>query len=756
MKYILILIALLSISITSYSQTCPSINASDQTSLDSWISANNGTCTALENLIISQDLDYSGLSFIDTVFGELRISDDVTSIQGLQNIEHVGELKITSFGSIIIEDLSLLNIKSVSDGIVFNNATLPDLTFIDEIIEIPNHLKFWNVTITDPDDLPLDKLKSVGWLQISQSPQLEDLNIFEHLDKVEVLELRNTTISSIAPLSTIDTLLTIDLRSNDNLVSLDFQGFNTLESIKLTSGEISTISNIEPNSLKLFQSNSTKLTDVSFLSQVDSIETLYILSGSINSLSALSNTVISVRLILDSTRLINLDGLGKVTSLIFLYIGSNNKLTSIDGLSNLTEVGPTSIVEENQYLSDCCILSTIHQNLSYGEAFPIYLEWNGYRANNDYNSTCSSISNVLNGCTDTDQDGINDHADNCIVTDNPDQMDSDGDGVGDLCDDCSNPVTLQLTTQQEVNDFQDYITDGCVIQNLYIEGEEDIVDLRPLSIITSIEGTLSIIDNVNLQSLAGLENITEIGGSLTIFSNSALTDINGLQGLKKVGEIDITETNLLESIDALSSIDSIFGNFQVVANTSLQYCCSMQPFITGQKYLGGTFSLGPNLEGCNTTIEIDAACTDNDGDDFVNVNDNCPDLYNYRQDDFDKDGIGDVCDNCPKTYNPNQVNQDNDLYGDACDKCPTMAGSNLDVNNNGIGDACEGDAGAENGYIGLGTENPNAKVEVENGDIYVDNIYRGVVLKSADGGCFRMKVQNDGTVISNKIDCPED
>ena len=36
--------------------------------------------------------------------------------------------------------------------------------------------------------------------------------------------------------------------------------------------------------------------------------------------------------------------------------------------------------------------------------------------------------------TDTDGDGIDDSADNCVFVPNPDQKDMDGDGVGDVCE----------------------------------------------------------------------------------------------------------------------------------------------------------------------------------------------------------------------------------------------------------------------------------------------------------------------------------
>ncbi len=45
---------------------------------------------------------------------------------------------------------------------------------------------------------------------------------------------------------------------------------------------------------------------------------------------------------------------------------------------------------------------------------------------------------LFDGASDSDEDGIDDDADNCPTTPNPDQGDDDGDGLGDICDNCPN------------------------------------------------------------------------------------------------------------------------------------------------------------------------------------------------------------------------------------------------------------------------------------------------------------------------------
>ncbi len=100
---------------------------------------------------------------------------------------------------------------------------------------------------------------------------------------------------------------------------------------------------------------------------------------------------------------------------------------------------------------------------------------------------------------------------------------------------------------------------------------------------------------------------------------------------------------------------------------------------------------------------------DSDDDGIADPLDNCPYVYNPKQEDVDVDGVGNVCDNCIDDPNPSQEDVDSDDIGDICDTCPNDADNDIDeddvcggidncpdvsnteqsdTDSNGIGDAC--------------------------------------------------------------------
>ena len=112
---------------------------------------------------------------------------------------------------------------------------------------------------------------------------------------------------------------------------------------------------------------------------------------------------------------------------------------------------------------------------------------------------------------------------------------------------------------------------------------------------------------------------------------------------------------------------------------------------------------------------------DDDGDEILNINDNCIYRANPLQNDTDGDFVGDACDedidgdgienhvfdgedinlvladpsdNCPFVENILQEDEDSDGVGDACDNCLGLPNERqLDDDMNGIGDICQNEDG---------------------------------------------------------------
>ncbi|NOU47428.1 MAG: T9SS type A sorting domain-containing protein [Bacteroidales bacterium] len=59
------------------------------------------------------------------------------------------------------------------------------------------------------------------------------------------------------------------------------------------------------------------------------------------------------------------------------------------------------------------------------------------------------------------------------------------------------------------------------------------------------------------------------------------------------------------------------------------------------------------------------------------------------------------------------------------------------------------------GNVGIGTTKPLAKLQIADGDIYLSDIHKGIIMKSPDGNCWRGTLNVDGQLIFEQILCPE-
>jgi hypothetical protein len=55
--------------------------------------------------------------------------------------------------------------------------------------------------------------------------------------------------------------------------------------------------------------------------------------------------------------------------------------------------------------------------------------------------------------------------------------------------------------------------------------------------------------------------------------------------------------------------------------------------------------------------------------------------------------------------------------------------------------------------VGIGTDMPEAKLQITDGDVFIESIDRGIIMKSPDGQCWRGTLDNNGNLNFTAIDC---
>ncbi|MBR9914457.1 MAG: hypothetical protein GYB32_06460 [Algicola sp.] len=270
--------------------------------------------------------------------------------------------------------------------------------------------------------------------------------------------------------------------------------------------------------------------------------------------------------------------------------------------------------------------------------------------------------------------------------------------------------------------------------------------MSALTNVVSVLNYIFIQDNPNIVNLSGFEGLTSLGGgttsSIRIIGNNSLVSLEGLNNIERAPKSVVILSNpVLTDISALETLNLVGGDFTLGANPQLNNCCVLDDIRIGQLSILGAVTINNNDVNCSSLYDIVLSCStsrlDTDSDTILDSEDNCVNTANTAQTDSDGDGVGDVCDNCPNVANPTQI----------------------DTNNNGIGDVCENDAGlntgSDNGGVGIGTTNPHSILEIADGDIFLNNPYRGVILKSQDGKCYRYRVNSSGQLIGKEITCPD-
>ena len=182
----------------------------------------------------------------------------------------------------------------------------------------------------------------------------------------------------------------------------------------------------------------------------------------------------------------------------------------------------------------------------------------------------------------------------------------------------SNEGSVNLTTQAELDAFGEKginEVNGNLVIGSPLSTDDPILNLKALSSLTKVSGTLIILSSYEGGNLEGLENITELGGIMIGTENASATittAINmNLPAVKKIGDIFINSnsiktlqlpsitnassicvtSSILEDVD-LSNLKSCSGEFSFGRNTLYDQNNTLKKLLCPQlEEIGGDFIL---------------------------------------------------------------------------------------------------------------------------------------------------------------------
>lgn len=404
--------------------------------------------------------------------------------------------------------------------------------------------------------------------------------------------------------------------------------------------------------------------------------------------------------------------------------GGSDPITDLSGLSFVTSMSSFgNITITNTSLTTLTGLGNINSSISSGEIIiynnPLLQNLNGLEG-----ITATSALNISNNASLTSIDAlvninvINSWNDKLRII-NCDQLQNIN---------LPNIINLRGLEISSNNALTNVIIGSNTVmsslQDVKIEHNSALVDVSGFSIqntnpASTFDYVFNVNNNDNMTGLSFLQNLSNSSAEILIQGNAQLSNLNDLLGITQIKSLVIRNNPSLVDISGLANMRLGSGVKEISGNINLDDCCIVKTII-------GTINIYGNSTNCasNTAI-IDYCGVDG-------IYDNCMDVPNANQLDTDGDGVGDACDNCLNTVNPDQ----------------------LDGNNDGIGDACQATAGADTGFVGISTTTPKSKLHVEDGDILINNIQRGIIMKAPNGKCFRYRPNNFGQLVGVEITCP--
>ncbi len=296
----------------------------------------------------------------------------------------------------------------------------------------------------------------------------------------------------------------------------------------------------------------------------------------LSNITGLSSDFVELNLVIkDNSSLVNLDGLSNLKAEgQDLRVINNSQLQNIDGLSGITtneeSIGTSIIIKDNQLLQNINGLSgitVVSQNL--------WIEGNQILENLD------GLANILYyAFTEVDnlilQDNINlqdacgivvalkSYIEVAVPTGLEPLIENNGSkasSVEDVFKNCCETLdgNLIITSQSQIDNFNFCEITGNLTIKEAVAG--DITDLKNLSILETLGGSLTIEGNSNLTQIVGFEQVPSIL-EINIKNNPELLSVRGFNSLTALNGFLLSQNPKVERIEGLSKID-ILKDFKI-------------------------------------------------------------------------------------------------------------------------------------------------------------------------------------------------
>ena len=271
-------------------------------------------------------------------YKSVKEEEAITSLEDLKYFPNLTVLQVSSHKVADISALSGLDSLTVLD---LGNNDLTDISVLSGLTGLTS------LDLSNNDDLTdisvLSGLTGLTSLDLDGN-DLTDISALSGLFALASLNLRFNDLTDISALSGLTALTSLSVTFNDLIDISELSGLTELTSLALSGNDLTDISELSGlTGLTSLYLSENDLTDISALSGLTGLTNLGLSSNDLTDISALSGLIDLTSLDLSYNGLTDISPLSNLASLKYLNLGDNERLLSINPLSQLLNLESLTI-----------------------------------------------------------------------------------------------------------------------------------------------------------------------------------------------------------------------------------------------------------------------------------------------------------------------------------------------------------------------------------------------------------------------------